>query len=273
VVDLYKRKAAVEIDNLRVENMNVAFTISYEKLDFGKAEIRVFNLNETHRREIESREASTVSLFVGFENTPLDRIFNGVMRRAFSQKEGNTWVTVLQTGDGDKASTARINKSYRPGTRKSVGWNDLLSSLQDVGVGIGNAAQKFLEGNFKDGVNEFLNGGAVTGGAYNQLRKMARSANLDVQIQDGELVVSGLAEPLETSAILLSPTTGLIGPPQKGVKTEVKARALIIPGLRPKRLVQIESPSLSGLYIVQKAKYKGEVNSQDWYVDLECVER
>jgi len=272
MVYLYGRKIRVDVDNLRIENLNVSFDISYEKLDFGKAEIKIYNLNKTHRKAIEDSKSSTVSLSVGYEGTAYDRIFFGEMRRSFSEKKGG-WITTLQTGDGDKAAKSRINKSYRPKTPKRIVWADLVKALKSSGIGVGNAIQKFQSGSYQDGIDELIHGGASSGKTLKLLKKMARSAGLDVQIQDQELVISAVGEPLDATAVVLSPRSGLIGNPQKGVDGELKARALIIPGLRPKRLVQIESPSLSGLYVIEKSKYKGEIRGQDWYVDMECKER
>lgn len=270
---LYNRRVIVDIGTLRVEGLNVSFDIAYEGLDFGKAEIKIFNLNRTNRKQIEESGTSSVSLSIGYENTPMDQIFKGEMRRSFSAKDGSDWVTTLQTGDGDKAAKARINRSYRAGTPKQAVLNDLLKNLNGVGIDAGNAKKAFASGSYKDGIDSVLSSVAKVGGTYDILKDLGRSAGLNVQVQDGELVVTKVGEPLEASAIVLSPSTGLIGTPQRGVKKEAKIKALIMPGLRPKRLVQVESPTLTGLYIIAKSKYKGEARGNDWYVDLECVER
>jgi hypothetical protein len=117
-----------------------------------------------------------------------------------------------------------------------------------------------------------LSGGALQGSAWEVLKRQATSANLDVDIQGGKLVVTPRGRPLDTTAIVLSPSTGLVGSPQKGAKGTLKARALIVPGLLPKRKVDIRSSLISGLYQIGKVKYIGDTFGNDWYVDLECRE-
>jgi len=103
-----------------------------------------------------------------------------------------------------------------------------------------------------------------------QLREMAKSANLDLSIQEGELLLTQVGQPLSTTAVVLSPTSGLIGSPQAGTKGEVKARALLLPGLKPKRQVEIKSELVSGMYVITKAKYTGDTSGNDWYADIIC---
>jgi hypothetical protein len=270
---LFKRRAIVEIDTLRIEGLDVQFTVRHENANFGKAEISIFNLNRTHRNQIAQQAAATTTLLVGYQNSALELLFRGTMREAFSHHDNTDWVTTLRTGDGDKAPKARINKGYRPKTPKSLVWQDLVSALQEVGIGVGNAIDDFDLAEFKDGLSELLRGGSFQGDAMTQIRKLARSANLDVQIQDQELVVTQIGTPLDAQAILLAPRSGLVGSPKKGAKGELLVKSLIIPGLRPKRLVKIESPTESGIFVIKSAKYKGDTSGQDWYAELECVER
>lgn len=269
---LFNRRAVVEVDTLRIEGLDVRFSVSAEVGNLGKAEIAIFNLNEEHRQEIETKKAIEVSLLVGYQDTDLTLLFKGDMRSSSSIRKTPDWVTTLRSGDGDKGTKARVKRSYKPGTPFDLVWKDVVDALKDSGIGVGNAIAKFEEGKYAEGISELLHGGAVQGDAMKELRRLARGANLDVGIQDEELWVTKIGEPLGTTAVKLTPQTGLISSPQRGAKGKLKLRSLIVPGLKPKRKVQVESSLISGLYVIGKAKYKGDTSANDWYADLECIE-
>ena len=74
------------------------------------------------------------------------------------------------------------------------------------------------------------------------------------------------------TSVVLSPQTGLIGSPEKGTKNTIKMRSLIIPDLVPGRQVILKSRHMSGNFRVERAEFKGDTASNDWYVDLTCRE-
>lgn len=279
---LWGRRAKVQVGALLVENLDVRFQVQLDDSNIGKAEIAIFNLNEVHRKRIE-QEANApgagveVTLSAGYQDQPLAQLFKGDVREAASMRDPPDWVTALRTGDGDGVAQARVNKAYGKGAPLSVMWKDAVTALQaQAGIGVGNAIAAFQRGQFADGVNALLSGGALQGSVIKEIQRLAKAAHLDVSVQDKELVVTPTGTPLEATAVLLSPQTGLIGSPErartKGAQV-LKVKALLIPGLRPKRTVQVQSSLVSGLYVIRKATYKGDTAGQDWYVDMECVEQ
>jgi hypothetical protein len=77
---------------------------------------------------------------------------------------------------------------------------------------------------------------------------------------------------LPSRAVVLSPSSGLVGRPVVAADGKVTARAFIQPDLYPGRTVQFRTADLSGTYRIEKAKYTGDTFGTDWYVDLECEE-
>lgn len=270
---LFGRRVVVTIDELRVEGLTTKFTVRHQSDGFGKAQIEIYNLNSTHRQDIETYDDKLVTLEVGYQDTTLDQIFKGVIRRGYTKKIPQNYITTLETGDGDKAQKVRMNRAYQPKTPKRLVWSDLVTALKDAGIGAGNAIAKFDLAEFQDNMEEFLSGAAVQGSVLKEIKRMARAAKLDIQIQDQELVVTALDEPLEETAVVLAPGSGLVGEPEKGTKGEIKVKALIIPGLRPKRLIQLDSRRYQGVYVIKSTKYKGDSRGNEWYAYLECVER
>jgi hypothetical protein len=262
----------LDVGTLRVEGLDVRFTVEYEDANFGKSRIDIFNLNETHRRQIEEQKTVEVSLFVGYADQDLGLICKTDMREAFSVRDGQDWVTKLSTGDGDSAAKARLSNSYPPGAKFETLWKDATKALQAQGIGVGNAIEAIKKGNFRDGITELLHGGNMHGQALKEMRRIGKSLGLDVHIQDKELVVAPINGALSATAVVLNSGTGLIGSPQRGAKGILKVRSLLLPGLKPKRLVQVESRLVTGTYVVRKAKFTGDKAANDWYADLECTE-
>lgn len=265
---LIGRRAIVTIDTLRIEGLDVKFSVELDAKVYGKAEISVYNLNAKHRKSLEDSKSPSVELLVGYQGQQLDRIFKGVLRDVFSQKDGTDWVSTLKTGDGDTAGTVRFNKAYPKGVKTQKVWADMVDEFRKSGFGIGNAIKAFEKGGLANAVEEFSNGFTGQGSAMNAIRKLGQSAGLDVSVQDGELLVTPIGQALETTAIVLGRTSGLVGSPQGGTKGEVKARALILPGLRPKRKVELRSNLIKGLFVVERVKYQGDTSDNDWYADL-----
>lgn len=270
---LFRRRAVLVIDDLRIENLDVKFKVSSsDDGSLGKAEVSVFNLNRPHRKELEGKKNVPVSLLAGYEDQELAQIFKGTMRQVFSERDPPDWITTLRSGDGDGSAQTRVNKSYGPGSTFETMWRDAAKALEADGLGLGNSLDFFKKGKFKEGITELFKGGNLQGSAMKELRRLAKGAKLEIAIQDNELVVTETGKPLGATAVLLSPSTGLVGSPTRGAKGELKARSLIIPGLKPKRKVQIESALVSGLYVIQKTSYKGDTSANDWYAEIECRE-
>lgn len=274
-MSLFGRRAVVQVDEgstaLTIEGLDVSFKIELDSRQFGKAQIDVFNLNEEHRRKLSDSKTVDVALSVGYVGQPLERLCKGTLRDVLSKYDPPDWITTLRTGDGDKASKLRTNRSYGAGTPMDKVWKDLVDKLKDS-LDVGNAIEAFQNGQFTNGITELLHGGATHGLAIDELRKIGTSAGLDVSVQEGELIITQAGQPLETTAIVLSPDTGLIGSPQPAPNKRLKCRALILPGLKPKRKIEIKRASVTGLYVIEKAIYTGSTFANDWYADLECRE-
>lgn len=270
-MSLLGRRCRVQVDTLVIEGLDVEFVIELDAKNLGKAEIKVYNLNSEHRKQLENSKTVEVELQAGYVDQALDRLFLGTLRDVFSMHADQDWITTLRTGDGDKAGEVRINRSYTKGTKYSQLWKDVVQALKEK-IKPGNALKAFSSGEFLEGIDEVLHSEVLQGDAMKELRRLATKAGLEFSIQDNEFVVVPIGQPVQASAIVLSPDTGLVGSPKKAPKGELKARSLIIPGLRPRRQVEIRSDLVRGVYVVQKVKYTGDTAGQDWYADLVCKE-
>lgn len=196
------------------------------------------------------------------------QIFLGELRAAQTTRQGQDVITELSTGDGDQAiKTGRINVTLGPGTTTATAMKQLLGAL---GIGQGNLAKAVTLLGQAGLVQMYAKGASLKGSAADHLTDLCRSAGLEWSIQDGQLQVTTLGQPLDGQAISLTPSTGLVGSPSVDTKGIVSAKCLMIPGLKPGVKVAIQSESVTGGFRVISTEHTGDTFGSDWYVDIEA---
>lgn len=235
------------------------------------AEVSIFNLEEQTRSILKFLGTVSTILEAGYvDERP--QIFAGDLDVASNTRQGTEWVTALQSRDGGAATTQkRISASF-----KKIKISEVLRTLaNELGVGLGNAAQKALEGAKRGNVEEFTSGIVLQGNVYDKLDQIARQMGLQLSVQQGQIQ---LLEPNETvgnfEPLLRSPRpnergTGLIGSPEVGENGIVTARAQIQPGLLPGGAVVLDGVEIQGRHRIERAVYLGDTWGSDWYADLE----
>ncbi len=277
MTDLFNRDISVTIGTTKiaarvVENgqavarptLRMAFSVEKSGASSpNKAELTVYNLNETHRQSL--KETQPCIIEAGYVQQ-LEQIFSGDISYAASNKESTAWVTKIQLKDGgEKYASARINKSFGPGTQLTAVLNQAAKAL---GVGLGNSSTAFND--IVRGLKQFTKGVAVSGKVSDILDKYVSTAGLQWSIQDGQLQVLKPEETTQQQVLLLSPTSGLIGSPELGEKGIVKARTLLLGGLVPGRRVKFESLTVTGFFKLERVRHYGDTWGTDWYSELEA---
>jgi hypothetical protein len=146
----------------------------------------------------------------------------------------------------------------------------LRALAESLGVGLGNSAAALLDPKtLRGGSSEFVSGTTVSGFAAEELTTLLRSVGMEWSIQDSELQLVGIGQPMPGEAVVLSPSTGLVGSPEPGQKGVVRCTTLLIPGLQPGGAIQIESEEVRGLFRIERADYVGDKSGPDWYAHLE----
>lgn len=271
-VTVYPAEAVKEV--LTISDLDVRFSINRSLTSNpNKAEINIFNLNSVHRELLEQRGSARVRLLVGYEEEGADywQIFAGTLRAMYSVKDTPDWVTTIRSGDGDKdAQRARIRRAYPRGALLEQMWRDAAESLN---AGLGNALKAYREGaSIGEALSKLATGGTLNGPAMKEINRIARMNGLEVSIQDGELLVLEIGKAKAGTAVSLSPSTGLIGSPERGKKGEVKVRSLIVPDLVPGRKLVVRSRHMSGEFRAEAILYKGDSSTNDWYAEITCKE-
>jgi hypothetical protein len=94
--------------------------------------------------------------------------------------------------------------------------------------------------------------------------------NLDWSIQNNTMVIRPKGGADAQPAIVISPTTGLIGSPERDERGGVTGRTLIINGLEPGRKIELQSEVITGNYVVAKTRLTGDTEGQEYYIDFEA---
>ncbi len=286
---IWKRKAAVVVGTVAFETY--VGDQGREGLDFSfkvvrtltsganTCELSIFNLNPRHRAAVAEQAKFPVRLTLGYEDLT-GLVFSGNIRTAKSHEAGLDHVTDVAAGDGEQeARSARVNLSFPPDTTVA---KVLEETARATGLGIGNVAEA-AQGAALAGLGpSFAGGTVVSGNAWKHLQAIAKSAELEVSVQDGILQMLARGKALQRTAVLLSPGTGLKAAPTKDNTGIVKAVAFLNPDLLPGRQVEFrgtlihvkDKPDISpkGQYRIDKVTMSGDTSGGDWNAEIECRE-
>ncbi len=195
-------------------------------------------------------------------------IWLGDMRTAESEYVAPNWVTKLTSGDGEKAwQNARVNVSYGPKTPTSTALRAMVKAL---GLGAGNVDE--IIANHGLTAKIFPQGTVISGPVSQLLTDYCRSADLEWSIQDGAIQFTGRGVALKNRAILISSKTGMLGSPKIDIDGILTVKTVMLPDIRPGRLIVVEADQNEGNYRVEQIIYEGESDGTNWGLTLKAVE-
>jgi hypothetical protein len=266
---LWKRAWRVQVDTIGLAALDVDFKVKRTlRHTPNSCELTVYNLNEEHRRQITQKKHAYVRVEAGYESGT-SVIFSGDVRKIEQAHDGVDWVSKITAGDGERRfQTARIARSYGPDASVST---VIQAVAQAMGIGIGNAVEALNAAQLTRVGQAFPSGVVLHGNAARELAHLVRSVGMEYSTQDNVLQVLPRGGVRALEAVVLSPSTGLIGVPTVGNKGVVKAQCLMIPDLIPGRKVLFRDTSgATGIYRVEVAEYSGATRGDDWGITLEC---
>ena len=230
------------------------------------ADVEIRNLSDETRSRFETARREVIRIETGYEEETAV-IFEGEVRKCWTERDGPTLRTKIEAADGEHAiRTARVNRGFGRGTSLGQVIEHVGSAL---GVGTGNLRDLARTVGFEGLGREFSEGAVVSGPAHRELSGLLDSAGLDWSIQDRVLQLLPRGRALNRTAIRLAPSTGLIGSPTVDTEGVLKATAKLIPGLAPGRLVSIDAEFVSGVFRILRATYTGDTMGNEWEADIE----
>ena len=258
---------------LKIGNQNESIIIDHLRVTFSikktlssnpnAAEISIYNLNDSNRNLIATKQYHLLELSVCYKDDMLRLIFCGDIINVENKLNDKDIITVLRCGDGYKAFTEKtIIKTVAKGQTD----NDLLNE----------AANSF--GIQKGSVNlpndrVLPRGKVMMCDTREVMHEIAINQNADWFIQDGQLFIipknKGLAN---NQGWVISRTTGMIGIPQKN-NEEVEVKTLCNPHYKVGSIVRIESrvSECNGDYKIKSIEHNGDLYGSNWYSKLVCT--
>ncbi len=232
--------------------------------------VKIWNLNETSRSALE-QEGAVMILEVGYNSIPesvggrvikdpiTEILFSGDIKKVSTVKNGPDRITTLEGGDGEVAlQDTNINKSFGANTPITSVFNQLIDKL-----GVAKGTVKGIKN------ESFQNGLALTGLVKDQLDTLTKKQGLEWSIQDNEVQILPKDTSIDGQAIQLTSETGLVGTPIKR-EDGIEVTALLNPQIRPGRKIEIISRDIDGVFVVKKAKYKGDNRQGQNVVQVEA---
>jgi hypothetical protein len=296
---LFGRRWQVIIDTLDISALHIQFHISKSiKAEPNKCELKLFNLSPDHIAEITKRakthkdtagnkiEGVRLEISAGYtDEMPL--IFRGDIRDIATVRSGPDRVTTITGDDGGRGyRTGRISESFGPGASIAT---VLRKCAEAMGVGTGNIDDFTKRAEIVGLGSAFPYGTVLSGQASKELDRMVRALGLTWSIQNGVIQVQEHGKPLQTSALSLSSSSGLIDTPTVEIDTSVaqpapdakapkkpkpvkpqsilKLKTLMIPGVYPGRKIVLDADVYKGGYALVQCDYVGDTAGNDWSIE------
>jgi hypothetical protein len=294
MTEQFDRVVNVQVDTIKIGELDASFrVVKTLKKAPNTCELTLYNLNADHREQLAQAENPTVEISAGYKRPGSEGlleglqeidallgtsgpdpgtgvIFRGDVRDVSSNYEPPDWATLLESGDGERlARASRINKSFAQGTSLAT---VLVNVADATGFGIGNTALAAPRASLLNAGKAFLNGVTVSGQASKEMDRIVKSSGLEWSVQDGNLQLLGLGEPLLDSAVILSDDSGLVGSPTIGNDGVVRITALMNSDIVPGRLIVLNSKAIKGKFRAERCEYIGSVFDRPFYVEIEAKE-
>ena len=253
------RKESIVLNNLRV-TFSVNKTLTS---DPNTAEISIYNLNDSNRNLISTKQYDYVELYVSYQDDVLRMIFCGDILTVENQLSELDIITTLRCADGHKAFTEKvIIKTLEKGQTDNDFFNEALKSFG------------LKKGNVNLPNNKALPRGKVFMCDTRELmHQIANNNDADWSIQDDELIVIPKSKAISNhEGFVISRTTGMIGTPKKTDKG-LEITTLCNPHYKIGALIRVESKltELNGDYKINALQHSGDLYGTNWHSKLVCV--
>lgn len=273
---LFDRRCTVTVDTIEFTDLDVAFKVEKTmKPQPNTCELSIWNLSEDHQAQLEQlrpKVKGAVATGIGCKieagyKDATSLIWLGDLRTVDTVRDGADWVTHLTSGDGEKAwQNAKLHVPYGPKTSLETA---LRAMVRALGVGEGNLS-KVVSKLKQAGSGIFPHGTVISGPVSRELTAFAKSADLEVSIQDGALQFVDRGKALAGTALLLNSDTGLLDSPTVDNEGVLTAKMEMIPDVRCGSLVTIDAARIKGTYRIEKAIWSGDMAGTDWMIEIQA---
>jgi hypothetical protein len=224
-------------NGLDLSALRLVFTVRHSSVQTPRTlEARISNVSKATAGTVQ-KEFTRVILSCGY-NGALAKLFDGQIRQIKFGRESptDTYLDII-AADGDQAySTGFINQTLAAGWKAPDIQSQIVAATSGLGLTAGTPPPDTAAG---------VRPKVMFGPIRDHCRILARSTGTSWSIEDGALNFAPLNQPSGAStqsqnAIVLSPSTGLIGIPKQTLDG-VEATCLLNPRIKADRYVKIDS--------------------------------
>lgn len=258
--------------DIRVENHKIKFEVRKNIIaDKNSMRVDIYNLNDNERNKIASNFTGLLRLQAGYlYNTGLVEIGQGSISNVINTNKRPDSITTVYCKDGFKAVRDNyVSLSFSESTPLNAVIGAIASKLNIPVKNSNYDKNKVLKGGF-----------AYLGNVSEVLDQLGAEHKFNWSIQNGQLQILEQDKGNNKQNIFLSPSTGLIDDPEeiiatkklkKRIKNEYNVVSLLQPQLEAGDLIQIESKSLTGTFIVNELTHHGDTRGDEWYTKMLVV--
>lgn len=230
--------------------------------------VKIYNLNKDSRTFLEGTNV-TFKMDVGYLGNE-EQLVRGVVTKAVSVRKLPDWITEIEIGDGEKNLLEKnIQKSWGVGTPFAT---IITQAIDALGLTKGSQITPV--------VDIATEGYSYSGPAKGLLDYLAKKFELTWSVQDDALNITPKDLATLETAVVVSPTTGLLGNIEKqGTSTtsgdqekiRVQFKNLLNPQLRPGRSISIiGSSEIVGIFKCLRAVFEGDTHGEKWMTAVEA---
>jgi len=272
----FQRAVSVQVGDERGEGLafDERFRVSFEltktlEPEGGDGVVRIYNPAPATRDRL-VRDALFVVVAAGYQGAPVGEIYSGdVVRAVYKHERPDTYLEFELTDGARAINNTRISVAFAAGTPIRTVLDAVLNRL-DLPV---RETGYEVDGVYQQGV-------AFTGLARDALDRVIAKAGLTWSIQDGRIQILAPDAPANTSAVRLTPDTGLIASPEKLDDRESETqrqkgdgylvRTLMSPKVEPGASVLLAAQGIDEAeYRVDRVVHLGDTRGNDWYTEAE----
>ena len=279
MINYFDRVCQVVIESVKridIADNKIRFEIT-KSINAGEniGRIEIWNLTPEIRKMIHSTD-SLVRVFAGYaQHSGLIELAQGDIINVRHNRSKCDIVTQIYIGDGNKNLRQKpISKGFEGEVRLS----EIIATFQEQSgvpfrcVGVSKSA--------------VVSGGySICGGLASSLDDLCLVFGLNWSLQDGTILITGQEDEQQETILLLTPETGLIINPETVKQVSEKlvdsdeplppcvysVQSLIQPQLKVNDLIAVKSPSLDGVFRIQKITHTGDTRGNDWYSSMEVL--
>lgn len=261
---------------LKITQLKIEFEVTKTNATGTKtnnAKIKVYNTNQETTKQL-CTAGTHIILKAGYDDEVVSTILLGDVVKGQKKKNNSDTVVEIEVADGrTNIMKGNISVSYAKDTDVST----VVQAFTDV-LGFPVKGTENITSSMK-----FAHGYSYIGMAGDGLKQVLNRVGLTYVIQNEMLYIKAPEQSIDNLGLKLSKTTGLLTLPEtvsdktdSSVETpsnKWKFKTMLFPQLMPDAVCQIESSTLNGQIIIEKAVFKGTNFDGDFVVEIEGREQ